>query len=439
MNIEFPGATQGVYTFTNLANFLSGSYSQFQQAFGAPSQAQKNPNFGVFAQDEWKIFKNLTLNFGLRYDLQFLPEPIKTDRNNLAPRFGFAFSPNAKTVIRGGFGLYFDRIPTRATSNALQRDGSKYIVAILARTSPNAPVFPNVLTTQPANLTTKPSITRIDPNIENSYSEQANLQIERELPFSSSVSIGYLYLRGSHIILSRNANVPRCSAAIDPTNLCRPDANFGNISRYEGSGDSYYNGMVLSFNKRQSDWASIRLSYTLSKTIDDAGNFFFSTPQDNFNLRDDRGLSDNDQRHRLTLSGSFNTPKTLENSFVRNIFGGFQLSYIFTYASKLPFNVVTGNDRNGDTTTNDRPFGTARNTGKGFDFASFDLRLSRRFQITERINLELLAEGFNLFNRANFSVPNNVFGTGTTPPAAFGRPTAALDPRQIQLGFRFLF
>lgn len=438
LNIEFPGAIQGVYTFTNPANFLTGNYSQFQQAFGAISQAQKNPNFGVFTQDEWKARKNLTLNFGLRYDLQFLPEPIKTDANNVAPRFGFAFSPDEKIVVRGGFGIFYDRIPTRATSNALQRDGSKYVVAILSRTSPNAPVFPNVPANQPPVLTTKPSVTRIDPNIEDSSSEQANLQIERELPFDSSVSVGYLYLRGLHIILSRNVNVPRCSSAID-ANLCRPDANFGNVSRYEGSGDSYYNGMVVSFNKRQGDWATLRLSYTLSKTIDDAGNFFFSAPQNNFNLRGERGLSDNDQRHRLTLRGTFAAPKTIENKFARNVFGGFQASYIFTYASRLPFNVLAGSDLNGDSTNNDRPNNLGRNTGKGFDFASLDLRLSRRFRLTEKINLELLAEAFNLFNRANFSVPNNVFGTGATPLATFGQPTAAFDPRQLQLGFRLNF
>ena len=438
LNIGFPGAIQGVYTFTNLANFLSGNYSQFQQAFGAPTQAQKNPNFGVFAQDEWKPRADLTLNFGLRYDLQFLPDPIKTDKNNIAPRFGFAYSPDGKTVIRGSFGLYYDRIPTRATSNALQRDGSKYIVAILSRTSPGAPVFPNVLTAQPSVLTTKPSITRIDPNIENNSSQQANLQIERELPFNASVSVGYLYLRGQHIILSRNVNVPRCTAAVD-SNLCRPDPNFGNISRYEGSGDSYYNGLVASFNKRQGDWATVRVSYTLSKSIDNSGNFFFSSPQDNSNLRGERGLSDNDQRHRLTISGTSNTPKTIENEFARKAFGGFQVSYIYTYASKLPFNVLAGSDLNGDSNNNDRPFGLGRNTGKGFDFSSFDLRLSRRFQLTERFNLELLAEGFNLFNRANYSVPNNTFGTGTTALAAFGRPTAAFDPRQIQFGFRLNF
>ena len=438
LNIVFPGATQGVYTFTNLTNFLSGNYSQFQQAFGADSQKQKNPNFGVFVQDEWKPLRRLTFNLGLRYDLQFLPDPIATDKNNVAPRFGFAYSPDEKTVLRGSYGLFYDRIPLRATSNALQRDGSKYIVAILSRTSPGAPVFPNALTVQPSVLTTKPSVTRIDTNIENSSSQQANLQIERELPFNASVSIGYLYLRGQNIILSRNVNVPTCAAAVN-ANLCRPDPNFGNISRYEGSGDSYYNGLVVSFNKKQGRWASARLSYTLSKSIDNAGNFFFSSPQDNFNLRGERGLSDNNQRHRLTLSGTFNTPKTIENQFARRAFGGFQLSYIFTYASRLPFNVLAGSDLNGDSNNNDRPFGLGRNTGAGFDFASFDLRLSRRFQLTEKLNLELLAEGFNLFNRANYSVPNNTFGTAATPLATFGRPTAAFDPRQIQFGFRFNF
>ncbi|MGB8508160.1 MAG: TonB-dependent receptor, partial [Pyrinomonadaceae bacterium] len=438
LNIGFPGALQGVYTFTTLANFLTGNYSQFQQAFGAPTQAQKNPNFGIFGQDEWKVRRDLTLNFGLRYDLQFLPDPIETDMDNISPRFGFAYSPNEKTVIRGSFGLYYDRIPTRATSNALQRDGSKYVVAILSRTSPGAPVFPNVLSAQPSVLTTKPSITRIDPQIENNSSEQANLQIERELPWDSSISVGFIHLRGMHLILSRNVNVPRCTAAVN-SNLCRPDPNFGNISRYEGSGDSYYNGMVVSFNKRQGRWASTRISYTLSKAIDDSGNFFFSTPQNNFDLRGDRGLSDNDQRHRLTVSGTFNTPVGIENKFARKAFGGFQVSYIFTYASRLPFNVLAGSDLNGDSTNNDRALGLGRNTGRGFDFASFDMRLSRRFQLTEKFNLELLAEGFNLFNRSNFSVPNNNFGTGATPPATFGQPTAAFDPRQIQVGFRLNF
>jgi hypothetical protein len=440
INIEFPGALQGVYTFTTPANFLNGTYSSFQQAFGAPSQFQSNPNIGLFAQDEWRPRSDLTINAGLRYDAQCLPEPIKTDTNNFAPRLGFAYSPgDRKTVVRASFGIYFDRIPLRATSNALQRDGSKYIVVQLTPTQTGAPVFPNVLSAQPSALLTKPNVTRIDPDIKNSYSEQLNFQIERELPWDASLSVGYLHLRGLHLILSRNTNVPRFPASANIPNLGRPDATIGNISRYESSGDSYYNALVLAFNKRASNWTNLRVSYTLSKAIDDAGNFFFSSPQDNFNVRDDRGLSDNDQRHRLTISGSFEAPHLNRASGFRQALEGFQLSYIYSFASALPFNPLTGNDRNFDTNFNDRPTGRGRNTARGFDFASLDLRLSRKFRFTERLGLEAIIEGFNVLNRSNFQIPNNIFGTGETPLPSYGRPTAASDSRQIQLGLRFSF
>jgi hypothetical protein len=440
VNITFPGALQGVYTFTTLTNFLSGAYSSFQQAFGATSQLQSNPNIGLFVQDEWRPRASLTINAGLRYDAQFLPRPIKTDMNNFAPRVGFAYSPgDRKTVVRLSFGIYFDRVPLRATSNALQRDGSKYIVAQLQPEQAGAPVFPDVLASEPSTLLTKPNITRIDPNIKNSYSEQVNFQVERELTGAASLSVGLLHLRGLHLILSRNVNVPRFPASANVPNLGRPDPNFGNISRFESSGDSYYNALVVAFNQRATRWASLRVSYTFSKAIDDAGNFFFSSPQDNSILRDDRGLSDNDQRHRLTISGSLDVPRASHTSDFRRAVDGFELSYIFSYASRLPFNILTGNDRNFDTNFNDRPLGVGRNTGRGFNSTSLDLRLSRKFHLTDRFGLEAMFEGFNVLNRANLQLPNNVFGTGQTPLATFGSPTAAGDPRQIQLGLRLSF
>jgi hypothetical protein len=288
-------------------------------------------------------------------------------------------------------------------------------------------VFPNVLAVQPATLPTKPNITRIDPNIETSYSRQANMQIERELPGNAVLSVGYLHLRAYHVILSRNVNVPTVPASAGIPNLGRPDPNWGNISRFESSGRSNYDGMVVSFNKRAARWANVRVSYTLSKTIDDAGNFFFSSVQDNFNIRDDRGLSDNDQRHRLVTSGSIDAPR------------GFEFGYIFTYGSRLPFNVLLGTDRNLDTNNNDRPLGVGRNTGSGFDFASLDLRASKRFKLSERVDLQLIAEGFNILNRANFGVPNNTFGSGATPSPSFGQPTQAFDPRQFQFGMKVSF
>ena len=142
-------------------------------------------------------------------------------------------------------------------------------------------------------------------------------------------------------------------------NLGRPDSRFGNISRYEGSGDSYYNGLLLSVRSRIARNFELHLAYTLSKSIDDMGANFFSSPQDNNNLRDDRGLSDNDQRHRLTVAGIFNAR-------------GWQLSPMFRYTSALPYNVLLNYDRNGDTATNDRPEGLGRNTATGFNYASLD-------------------------------------------------------------------
>ena len=440
LNIFFPGAFQGVYNFTSVNNFLNGVYSTYQQAFGVPEQFQSNPNFGVFIQDGWRARRDLTINAGLRYDVQNLPDPIQTDTDNFAPRLGIVYAPgDRKTVVRASYGLYYDRIPLRATSNALQRDGSKYLVVQLSPTQPGAPVFPNVLALQPSTLPTKPNITTIDPNIEVSYSQQANLQIERELPWDTVVSIGYLHLRAKHVILSRNANAPTVPASAGIPNLGRPDPNWGNISRFESSGNSYYDGMVVSLNKRASRWATMRLSYTLSKTIDDAGNFFFSTVQNNFNIREDRGLSDNDQRHRFVVSGTLEAPQQSNGGNLVRLLRGFQFGYIFTYGSRLPFNMLFGSDRNFDSNNNDRPVGVGRNTGRGFDFASLDLRVSRRFRLTERMDLQLLAEGFNVLNRANFGVPNNTFGSGVNPLPTFGQPTAAFDPRQFQFGVKVSF
>lgn len=438
VNINFPGALQGVYTFSSLANFQANRYVTFQQAFGAPSQFQSNPNLGLFVQDEWHMTPGLTVNAGLRYDAQVLPKPISLDTNNFAPRLGLAYAPgDRKTVVRASFGIYFDRIPLRATSNALQRDGTKYRVAVLSFGQPGGPVFPNTLDAFPANLLV--STTTIDPNIKNSYNEQAGVQVERELTPSTLLSVGYLYTRGLHLILSRNLNVPTVPASAGVFNLGRPDSRFANVSQFESSGDSAYHALTVSLNRRFQRWAGFRLSYTLSKARDDAGNAFFFTPQDNFDLRGDFGRSDNDQRHMLTLSGTLQAPAVSSRAFIRRAVSGFQLSYIFRYGSPLPFNIVTGNDRNFDTNVNDRPVGVGRNAGEGFNFAALDLRLSKSFHLTERFRLEALAEGFNILNPANLQLPNNVFGIGASPLANFGRPTAAADPRQIQFGLRLKF
>ncbi len=275
LNIYFPGSqVAAVYTFSNLASFQTGRYQTFQQAFGDPNQFQSNPNVGLFVQDEWRVHRRLTLQVGARYDLQHLTQPIRTDRNNLVPRFGLAWSPDERTVIRAGYGLFYDRIPLRATSNALQRDGSKYRVALLSFGQAGAPIFPFQAPSFPDGQFI--NITTIDPGIQNSYAQQANLEIERRIG-ALELTAGYQWLRGLHLILSRNVNVPTVTAAAGIPNLGRPDSRYGNVSRYEGSGDSYYNGLAVSAQYRVRR-SSFRLSYNLSKAIDNVGNFFLQRP-----------------------------------------------------------------------------------------------------------------------------------------------------------------
>ncbi len=436
VNIVFPGSLYGAYTFTSLANFLTGNYITYGQAFGKLAWFQSNPNFGWFLQDEWKPRHGLTINAGLRHDVQWLVDPIQTSSHNFSPRLGVAWAPGAhKTVLRAGFGLYYDRIPLRAVANALRGSGVDYKAVTLQRSQVGSPVFPNKLTSVPSGVLI--NLATIDPDIKSEYGLQANLQIERELTQGSSISVGYLHLRGLHIIMQRNLNVPTLTAAQDPVNLGRPNPNYGNITEYSGQGDSYYNGLTVSLQNRTLKWTTLRFSYALSKTIDNAGNAFFNSPQNNYNLRDDRGLSDNDQRHRLTLSGQIGVPPLTSGSVLNKAIGGFQLSTIFTYSSPYPFNILTG----GQTlqTTSARLPGVGRNTGVGFNFASLDLRLSRKISLMESVGMEIMMESFNSLNRTNLQFPNNVFGTGAAPLASFGKATAANDPRQIQFGLRVNF
>jgi hypothetical protein len=450
VNIVFPGALQGVYTFGSLGTFQRGVYSTFQQAFGQQAQFQSNPNLGLFVQDEWRPRSDLTINSGLRYDLQWLPTPIQLDANNVSPRLGVAYAPgNGRTVIRASGGVYFDRIPLRATSNALQRDGTKYQVAQLSFGQAGAPVWPAVLPSFPSGVLV--SITNINPGIQDGRSEQAGVEIERALSGGVSATVGYSHLRGHEIVMSHNVNVPTLTAAqanaLGIANLGRPNPNFGNISQYDSLGDSWFHGLTIALLTRSAPWGRARLSYTLSDSLDDAGNAFFQTPQDNANILGDKGPSDNDQRHRVVVSGTFGDGTS---AAIRRALGGVQISYVFSYGSPLSFNPQAGVDLNNDTTINDRPAGMGRNSMRMPCWAdanlahtcgvsTFDVRLSRAIRFGDHQRIDVMAEGFNLLNRTNAVNVNNNYGPGTTPSATFEQITAVGDKRQFQLGVRWSF
>lgn len=436
VRIDFPGAVQGLYTFRDMADFLAGTYTSYQQAFGDSGTVQNNSNLGAYLQDEWRLSRRLTLNAGLRYDVQYLARPVRTDGNNVSPRLGVAWDPqgDGKSVVRASAGLFYSPVPLRALANALQRDGVRYRIALVtpaSLTTPSPPVFPDRFAEFPSGVLT--NVTTIDPDIQSGESFQTGFQYERQLGASATASLGYEHLRGRHIIMSRNVNAPTTT---DPTvfNLGRPDPALANNAQFQSIGDSWYDGVTVALTQRPAKWGSFRASYTYSKAFDTAGNFFFSTPQDNANIAAERGRSDNDQRHRLTLSGTLSSPVTRNGSVWTRLAADWSLTGIFTYTSALPYNIVLSFDRNGDTNLNDRPAGVGRNAGNGFDYQSLDLRLARRFSLASGVELEALLEAFNVLNRRNFQVPNNTFGSPT-----FGTPTAVSDPRQLQLGLRLSF
>lgn len=449
--ITYPRSIRGAYTFSSLANFLSGSYnnSGFTQTFGETVVAQTNPNLGVYVQDEWKASERLTLNLGLRYDLQLL-ETIQTDTNNFSPRAGFAWTPfeSRSTVVRGSAGLYFDRVPLRALANALLSAGNttdlnqlRQIGISLSPTQSGAPSFPNILSAAVPSVTLV-NLTTMDRNLQNAYSRQASVEIERQVGSRGTASVGYSYVRGLNLIMSVNQNVPTCVAA-GTNNGCRPISTYANHSQYSSIAESNYHGLHLSFASRAAARGYYRVSYTLSQSMNNVGENFFSSPIDPFDLMKDWGRSDDDQRHRFVVSGGLNTSMAPAETAWERVTHGFQMSAILQAYSALPFNITSG-----VTTiqgTAGRPVVNGefidRNAGVGSDFFALNVRLNRQIRFG-RTRVEGIAEVFNLTNRRNALTRNTNFGAGAypaNPSPTFNQITAVGEPRSVQLAVRVKF
>ena len=437
--ITYPRSVRGSYAFSSLAAFLQGTYNNlgFAQTFGPSSISQNNPNLGLFAQDEWKLSSRLTLNLGVRYDLQFL-DSIATDTNNVSPRAGFAWTPFAsrQTVIRGSFGLFYDRVPLRALANALLSAGNtsdlaklRQIGITLSPGQTGAPVFPDILNTLTPS-SSLPNFTTMNPHMQNAYSEQSSVGIEQQIGARGTFSVQYQHLRGLHLIAAVNQNVPTCVAS-GANNGCRPNSSYANNSQYSPAGDSRFNALNLSFVQRPSSWGSYRISYSYSKALDDVGEFFFSAPIDNFNIWQDWGRSDDDQRHRITVDGVVHSH-------------GFEWSGMLQCYSALPLNITSGVTTVQGTAGRPIVNGAflSRNAGVGNDFFSLGTRLRRTFSVTERVKLDAMAEAFNLLNRRNNLTMNGTFGSGaypSSPSSSFGQITAVNDARVVQLVLRMGF
>lgn len=553
---------------TSLQSASLGLPQLYQQGFGnADYPAYARPLSALYWQDAWSIASNFTLNYGVRYQVDGQFQPLNTDYRDVAPRLSFAWDPfkDHKTVIRGGYGIFYGPIDAQIPQvdlslGVLNKDHStvenqnnpqqvpnqvQNVVKTCGIGFPGVPIFPGsggspctryisiyvdpltptglpiqnaavvfqtlfaqgkIQCTTPAagnaaciapadvaplgifslnsgQLSPLQVLFSNPPNYKTPYSQQASLELERQIGNSLTISISGIYTHTlrlpvaidtnllpapmSTITLANGQQVSyrnwNTSAAADPLGgaeglpcaknpfLCFVNPLIVQNNQYTSAASALYEGGILEIRKQFSDHFTVFGNYTYSKAYDTSTDFNSDYgPQDPTNLALDRGLSEFDERHKVVIAGVFDSP------WSQPILSGFQLSPIFNYHSGHPFNLLAGGEVNGNNhITNERPIGAPRDTGLGPNYIDFDMRLTWQHKLAERTTLQLTAEGFNIANRTNFASVNNevgpffdltpgfttfkVHGSSALSPSQPLGFTSDFPKREVQLGVRLNF
>lgn len=461
----FPGLFGGSYTFTSYANLASNTPSRYRQSFagagttGGTTQPNNN-EYGFFFQDDWRATPNLTVNLGVRYDYQSIAKPPiqnpntallaagfdtsfrPSDKNNIAPRIGLSYAFNEKTVLRGGYGMYFGRTPAIMTGTAHSQNGIQVIaIDINCTTAPagTCPTYPNVFTTVPTSVAAvTPNLYLFSSDYKQPFTHQARLQFEREVWKNTMFSVQYTMFRGDDISRTRNANlgapVPTTLTVYTGTGVtatptttsftfqrhpsARPIPVFQRISLFESTARSQYHGLTFELNRRFAGRWQFNTSYTLSNAKDDKPDQTSVVPgvddgklaQNQFDLSGEYGRSDLDIRHRFIFSPVYETGtfKHSENRVVRALLSDYIFTGIFIAQSGIAYSALVSGDPTADgVTATDRVPGTLRNQYSTPSAYIVDMRIGRILRFGERARLSLFVEGFNIFNRPNVSAVNN--------------------------------
>jgi len=470
---------------------------------------------GLYLQHTWQARNNLSLNYGLRYQFETFPANVLNGpKAEFDPRGGFAYSFGGKynVVLRGGAGLFHGIIPmpllacqapscggTTGTfpghpnENALNATTRLFafasapnitqiaLASMLGGTYPDAaPLgFCPGGTVAGCGFFGDAVIARFDKDHKAPYGVQTSLGLEFQPTKESALDVSFLRSKGVHLGSFFNVNQPDPSGQVTVHNSAGqsgtkntyfaapgiPGARSGApgfptlyavyfeaASRWNSS----WNGLLVNFNKRMSHHFSAGVSYTWSKGIDDGPNpSFVLIPQDSQNFKAERALSSDSVGQRFVMNATIAGP-TKRNILINN----FQLSTIVTLESPNYFTKFAGFDANGDIFgNNDRVGIEPRNTFKGDSYQSVDMRIARTFKATERLNVEAMAESFNLLNTVNVRFFNTVYGAADfcnfnataqgcsstqrfldgSPNPNYGTPRALYNPRQIQFALRFTF
>ncbi len=435
--------------------------SAFTQSFGTATYNEKETMAGLFVQDNWRVTSNLTVNLGLRYDLQTLTE----GHTNFSPRVGFAytlFGGDNPTVLRGGYGIYYTELPAN----------------IVANSSINGPQGVYTYTVQPGQYgfpTTFSPITNVPPGtvlpardiqilagqcdylnqflpvsqlhfcpnkLLNPYTQQWDFGIEHQFGKSWVLSMDYIGSHTIHINQPIDLNSPSAFVRTSPgqvrsaaaANATRPivpvPGGYRQVLAYMSLGTSFYDGLQVALKKQFTSHFAMLASYTWSNTLDTVE---WDGTQQNPNdyscpVTCEKARSQLNQPNRASLSGTYSFPY------------GFILGGYAFLGQGYPINALTGVDNNGDGNNSDRPVVNggvvSRNWATAPNIYNLAASLQKNFKIRERVGLNLRAEVYNFLNTPiNYSL-NGTYGNAATPSATYLTPVGGIAnlgaPRQMQ-------
>jgi hypothetical protein len=473
----------GLY-LTALRAYAHAVPHYYLQSFGSAVSHPDTNEYAAFVQDSIRVTGHFALTLGVRYDLQtfskqgLLTNPLWPESGkvpfepyNFAPRGGFAYSVGKEKplVVRGGYGLFYTRIPQIYTSAIATENGLSDSQIFLNNTNPAAravfPEYPNVLVNcgqtavgcdLPASLAqyAESDISAFSRNFRTPEVHQANLSVEKQLSERISGSLSYTFVHGQNLIRARDANLaspvsvsypvydssginllgysnvdsfstwqmtrsiscpfPPC---INP--LARPVPELGAVDVFESAASSVYHGLTVSLRRRMANGVYFRLGYTWAHAEDDGQDALVAgSPalvQNSFSPNSEKGPSATDQRHRLVFSWIL-TPRPFGHGqpVLSNLFNDWKLSGVMNYGSGRPVNPqVIGDPNQDDDSANDRLPGASRNSFVGPNYSTLDVRLSRQILARGKFKLTLMANAFNALNRENLKIASSQNGFQT--------------------------
>jgi hypothetical protein len=485
----------GGLPLTPLRAYAHADPKYYLQNFGPASSNPNSNDYAGFAQDTMRVTDHLAITAGVRWDLQtfskaglqsnpLFPPAGKVPYNprNFGPRAGFAYSlgKTRPLVVRGGYGIFYVRIP-QIYNSAVVTDNGITDSQLFLNTSNYYdhqvfPTYPNALVScaatalacnLPAGMTqgVTHNVSAFAPNFVTPRVQQASLTLEREVAGHTTVAVSYLYVHGEHLIRALDVNLPQPAALSYPlfdssgstfqngyytvdsfatwqltrsltcpfppciNPLGRPLAQLGTIDEFQSAASSVYNGATVAINRRVSRGTYLRLSYTWAHAIDDGQDALIAgepaAVQNSYAPNAERGPSVTDQRQRMVASFSAEPrPFHRGQELLGHIFNDWRISSLVTAGSGRPVNATVSGDPNQDgNDENDRLPGYRRNGFTGPDYASTDLRLVRKVHVGHGYRMDFTADSFNLFNHANDRV--TITSNGLTAEATTFTPYSA--------------